>query len=254
MKQTITLILIVLPSICLSQKIQGKIYDEDSTVKGALIINLTKKDTTYSDVKGSFKMNTSSGDVLLFKSFFHIQKKTKITEEHFTNVQVFELKKRVNDLEEVLLTNEKEKQFEAKTYTADFGAALANDIKNNPHLYKPKSSYSAGIDLGRLIDLIGVTKLLKKKKKYEIKLINYNQIDSLFSNSKLFNNQLIFDQLGIPKDYKFLFFEYIEAQNLNCELLSTKENIELLDTIYKLGNDFSNILEENKVPKTSEKN
>ena len=70
MKQ-LTLILILVPLFTYSQIIKGKIYDDDSTVKGVLIINLSQNDTVYSDTEGGFKIYATVNDSLMFQSFFH---------------------------------------------------------------------------------------------------------------------------------------------------------------------------------------
>ena len=243
MKQ-LTIILLLIPLFSISQNINGKIYDEDSTVKGALIINLTQNDTTYSDLKGSFKLQATINDSLVFYSLFHHTKKIKVKGLHFNEVVVFQLKKRVNELGEVLLTDEKEKPFNEVEYTSDIGLAIANDIKNNPHLYTPIGSYNNGIDFIKLAKLIGINKLFKKRKKNTVKTISYKQIDSLFSNSKMFTDTLLINELKIKKDYKHLFFEYCESQGLNGELLHIKENLVLLDSVFKLGNRFLDFIKE----------
>ena len=250
MKQ-LTIICLLIPYFVCSQNINGKIYDEDSTVKGALIINLTQNDTTYSDVKGNFKLSAKVNDSLMFRSLFHHIKKVRITKEHFNNVMVFELKKRVNELNEVLLTNEKKKPFNPIVYGEALGFSIAENIKKTPHLYTPRGAYSGSVDFVKLVKSIGINKLFKKKKE-SIKHIKYYQIDSLFSNSKLFNDSLLINDLKIIKEHKYLFFEYCEAQGLNNELLSVKENIILLDTIFNFGDRFLKFIKEDDILSTSD--
>ena len=73
----------------------------------------------------------------------------------------------VNNLDEVLLTKEIEKPFNAETYTTDFGLQLKNDMKNNPHLYSPPPS--GNLDFVKIAGLI--FKLFKTNKKQESTLI-----------------------------------------------------------------------------------
>ena len=252
----LTLILILFPLFIYSQDIMGKVYDDDSTVKGALIINITKNDTTYTDTKGNFRLRAKTNDSLMFHSLFHHTKKIKVDAKHFKEVVVFVLDKKVNELDEVLLTDEpKEKAFNAIEYKSDLGSALAQDIKNNPHLYTPANSYSSGINFIALAKLIGLNKLFKKKrKKQPLSYINYGQLDSLFSNSRVFNDTLLLNDLKIPEEHKYLFLEYCEAQSLNNELLAVKDNLIILDSVMKFSKKFLKILnEQNSAPDSNEK-
>ncbi len=242
MKQA-TLIILILPFINFAQSVNGKIYDEDSTVKGALVINITQNDTTYTDTKGYFKLTAKINDSLMLKSLFHHTKAIKLKSIHFNNTTVFELKKKVNELNEVLLTNEEEKKFESIEYTSNVASAFKEDMKNNAHLYIPEESYSRGINFPKLAKLVGLNKLFKKKKT-GIKHIKFNQVDSLFSNSKVFNDSLLINDLSISKEHKYLFFDYIEAKQLNSNLLDIKDNLILLDSIFNFKNDFLKILAE----------
>lgn len=217
--------------------IKGKIYDEDSTLQGVLIVNLSQNDTVYSGTKGDFRIFASINDSIVFKSLFHYSKRVRVKPEYFNGVIVFELKKEVNELGEVLLTNKlKKKPFEPIEYSIEMGFSIKEDIKRNPHLYMPKSSYSRGINFVGLIKLIRLNKLFKKPA--TIRYIKHKQIDSLFSNSKLFNDKLLIEVLKIPKEHKYLFFEYCETRKLNVDLLSNPDNLILLDSVYSLGRCF----------------
>ncbi|TXG39483.1 carboxypeptidase-like regulatory domain-containing protein [Seonamhaeicola maritimus] len=236
MKQ-LSFILLLIPYLVCSQNINGILYDDDSTVKGALIINLTKRDTTYTDIKGNFEIVATKNDSIMFRSLFHHPKKVKVIPSHFNEVVVFELKKRVNELGEVMIAGEKHKPFVPIEYGEALGFSIAEDMKKNPHLYMPESAYSGGINFGELAKLIGINKLFKKKKT-AIKYMEYKQVDSLFSNSKIFNENLIFEDLKISKEHKHLFYQYCTSRKLNAELLSTPDNLVILDSIFKFSHDF----------------
>jgi hypothetical protein len=231
------------PLSLLSQNISGKIYDEESTVKGAKIFNSTKNSLTYTDDKGNFELPASINDTLIFTSLFHKRKRLKLVENHFKDVLVIELKKVVNDLDEVLVTKEN-KTFNEKRYTADFGLQLKNDMKNNPHLYSPAPS--GNIDVVKIIGL--VSKLFKRKRNKETPIIRitYKQLDSLFSKSHFFNKSLLTNDLKIPKEFKYLFFEYCDAQQINRDLLKKENRFLLLDKLIKYSHGFLVILSENK--------
>jgi len=199
MHQLKFVVFFLLPIFMFSQNITGKIYDEESSVKGVKIHNATKNIITYTNHKGDFKLSASIHDTLVFASLFHKEKKLKLVKNHFNEVLVIELKKTINDLDEVLITKEN-KTFNEKTYTADLGLQLKNDMKNNPHLYGPPPS--GNLDFVKIFGL--VAKLFKRKKVKEmpIVMITYKQFDSLFSNSNFFNNKLLINDLKVSNEYR----------------------------------------------------
>lgn len=243
MRYLFFIVFVISTSQSFSQILKGKIYDQEATVKGAFIINLKKNDTAYSDLKGNFKIHAIPNDTLLFVSLFHHQKKVTLKAHHFKDTSVFELKKKINELNEVLLSSEKEQPFNLEEFQYNTSFSIAQDIKNNPHLYMPKEAYSGGIKLGPLIKLLG---LKKKKKKTIQKPITSHHIDSLFSNNKLFKREIVINQLSIPKEYVYLFFEYCETKQLSKDLLIEQNHIILLDSIFKIGQEFQMLLKDKK--------
>lgn len=243
MHQLKFVIIFLLPMSIFSQNITGKIYDQESTVKGAKIYNATKRITTYTDNKGDFRLSASINDTVVFTSLFHKEKRLKLVKNHFNEVLVIELKKIVNDLDEVLITKEN-KTFNEKTHTENLSLQLKNDIKNNPHLYG--SPPSGNIDFIKIFGL--VSKLFKRKKVKEtpVFFITYKQFDSLFSNSNFFTNKLLINDLKISNEYRLLFFDYCDAQSLDNKLLLEENKILLLDKLFNYSKEFSNILDDYK--------
>lgn len=233
------IILFLLPYAVIAQNIEGKIYDDEATVKGAKIINLSKNTITHSDDKGDFKIIASINDTLIFTSLFHKEKEITVTKTHFNEVVIIKLKKEINTLDEVLLIKENH-TFNEKNYTANLGLQIKNDMKNNPHLYQ--GAPSGNLDFVKIFGLI--SKLLKKKKTKETPLIiaTYKQFDSLFANDKFFNNALLINDLKIPKQYKPLFFDYCETKNINKDLLQEKNRMILLDTFFNSSKGFLKII------------
>ncbi|MDO5972048.1 hypothetical protein Q4Q35_19785 [Flavivirga aquimarina] len=238
-------IFILLPFSMLSQNITGKVYDNDTTVKGIDVFNLSKKTRTYTDNYGSFTIKASIGDTLSFHSIFHNKKIIKLTETDFNDVIVIELRKTINRLNEILIQNNiKPKEFNQEQVQKTFEEQTKEDIKRNPHKYGTSSKY--GLDIVRVAKLIG--KLLKKDKIKNASTIplSHKDLDSLFSNNTFFNETLLVNDLAIPKDYKHLFFEYCETKNLNKTFLSKKNDIILLDSLISYSKSFLKIIEESK--------
>ncbi len=246
------LILYLFPLSIFSQHLKGKVYDQQSTVKGIKVYNISKQIKTYTDDAGEFSIAASVNDTLLFESLFHNPKQVKLKPTDFEDIVVFELKKTINELGEVLLNNNDAKTFNAKTYTNATGLQLANDIKNNPHLYKPESAYTGGANI---LGIIGMAiQLFKKKNKYKpqpIEYINYKHLDSLFKNDDFFNLRLLHQDLRIPETYAHLFLDYCETKSLNKELISEENKVVLLDSLVEFSREFLKITKNHNSAKDS---
>ncbi|WP_405296541.1 carboxypeptidase-like regulatory domain-containing protein [Algibacter sp. Ld11] len=236
-----TLLFFLLPATLISQNITGKIYDSESTVKGAKIFNKTKNAITYSDENGSFNIPAILNDTITISSLFHATKTLKIDSFHVENELVVELNKQVNKLPEVLLAN---KQNDLKTFeiNSDLGAALTYDLKNNTETWY-KNMPKSGIDFVQISKLIGkLLKIKKKEKPANITTIHHKTFDSLFTTHKFFNEELLANQLEIPEGYAPLFFDYCEEQYINSDLLLEKNEFMLLDKLLNCSRDFRKLL------------
>lgn len=242
MKSTIYLFLFYsFPLALNSQNIKGVIYDAESKLKDIKVFNLSKQITTYSDDTGNFTITASVNDTLVFSSLFYEQKKEFITNNHFENKMVIELKKITNNLDEVVVTDRsKNKEFDAEAYTTDLKTQIADEIKNNPHLYGQAPSY--GLDFVAIASLI--VKLFKKDKVKTdaIEPINYKQLDSLFSKDNFLNDKFLVNELKIPLEYKPLFFEYLEAKSINGTFINEDKKMFLLDELFKHSKAFKTFL------------
>ncbi|GAB1858182.1 hypothetical protein MHTCC0001_30190 [Flavobacteriaceae bacterium MHTCC 0001] len=226
----------------LSQNINGKVYDNQSTVKGIKVYNISKKTKTYTNGNGEFSIVATVNDTLFFESLFHHPKYQKVKHIDFKDITVFELKKVVNELGEVLVSSDKEKIFNAKEYSNTTAQQLANDIKNNPHLYKPESSYSNGANILALFGM--ALKLFKKKDKHKpkpVEFIRYQHLDSLFKNDSFFTLRLLNEDLAIPEECAHLFLDYCETKNLNKDLISKDKKLVLLDSMVNISKEFLKI-------------
>src|SRR5690606_30588793 len=184
------LLLFLFPAAIYSQNVQGIIYDSESKLKDIKVTNLSKRITTYSDDAGNFSLPATVNDTLVFYSLFYEQKRKVIAKDDFENKVVIELKKIINNLGEVALTDRsKSKEFDQEIYSTDIKNQISEDIKKNPHLYKPPSS--GGIDFIAIGSLI--VKLFKKEKvKPEVvEPLSYNQFEELFTKDNFLNDKFL---------------------------------------------------------------
>ena len=224
------------------QIVNGKVYDAKTTAKSVKVANTNNKIIAYTDDYGDFSIKASINDTLVFSSLFYIKKTIVLTKPHFDEVFIIQLKKTINKLDEVLLTEEpKFKEFSAEEYNTSFNLQLENDRKNRPYLYN--SYTSGGVDFVAIAKLIG--KLFKKKRPDPIRYVTYKELDSFFNNNDYFNSKLLHNELEISEAHRFLFFDYCEARTIENKMLSGNQLI-LLDAFMTYSADFLRIINEYK--------
>ncbi|WP_299128007.1 hypothetical protein [uncultured Winogradskyella sp.] len=227
-----------------AQTLKGKVYDSKSVVKDIKVLNITQNRLTVTDKDGNFNINATINDTIAFKSIFYHPKEVVLTQIHFNDTNVFEVKKITNALDEVEITAEPEQPvFNEETYNSDLNNLIKEDIKRNPHLYAPAGAQN-GVDF---IYLIGqVAKLFKRKKSklVEYESLTYFQIDSLFNKSTFFNKGLVTNVLKIPKDKTKLFFDFCSAKGVSSEWLKQEHKMILLEALVVNSKLFLTLLEE----------
>ncbi|MDN3493212.1 hypothetical protein [Winogradskyella bathintestinalis] len=238
---TILFVLLCWPLAQYAQTLNGKIYDAKGVAKNIKIYNETQKKLTITNSEGDFSLSAKVNDTLLFESIFYHPKAIVLNDSHFEGVAVFEVKEILTELDEVEIKSEiKQPIFTEETYNAELKNILKEDIKNNPHLYKP-----AGGNILALLSLVG--KLLKKKNKKDSPIyhpISYTQMDSLFQNSAFFNKHLMSKNLEIPNDKIYLFYDFCEAKGISSELLKDKNKMQLLEELVLNSQLFLILLEQ----------
>lgn len=247
MQKLLLLLFFTISTTIYAQSVSGKVYNQKTTAKNIEVINNSKKVKTITDEKGNFTIRASINDTISISSIFYQPQKILIKNIHVKNGLIIELKKIINEIDAVTITDinySPDKSFENNKTT--FHSQLKEDIKRNPYKYGPPPN--PNFDAIAVIGLIA--KLFKKKKnKSEIEYIEYEDLKKLFSDNRFFNEQLLFSDLKIPKEYKSLFFEFCSVQNINKTLISEKRDLELLDILLKYSNMFLELLQNPEKPK-----
>jgi hypothetical protein len=208
-------------------------------MKGCKVLNFTQNILKYSDDTGYFEISAAIGDSVAISSMFHKTLKFKVDSSHFSDENVFELTAVVNQLDEVLITETTEKEYNNVEFNKNLKSIIAEDIKKNPHLYGNNAA-QYGLDFVYLYQL--VAKLFKKKKTYEEPALEYSNLTELFNNSTLFNENLLVEGMGISKEHKFLFLEYCSIRRIDSSLARKEREIELLDTLMVRSFEFKKLL------------
>jgi len=227
-----------------SQTINGKVYDTETTVKGALVVNITQNIMTYTNDEGDFKINAKVKDTLYVSSLFHTKTLKEITDKDFKHIVIIEVKKTINELDAVLLRDEREKKFDSIKLASQVNNQLKEDIKQNPFKYQPPPN--GNMNFIAIIGMIG--KLFKSKKTPEIPIIpiTYKELETLFKTDQFYNETLLTIDLNIPKEYHALFFDYCDAKEIDSRLLAKNKQIDLLEALVICSQEFQMIIEESK--------
>lgn len=236
-------LIFLLPLAMHSQTINGIVYGSKASLENIKVANTTKKIQTYTDKDGRFSIRASVNDTLVLTSLFYEEQTEIVTNTSFEDTVVIELKEATNNLNEVVIIDDS-KPFNSETYTEKLKAQMANEYKHNPLLYRP-SSGNIGEAIGLLIRT--AKKLFKKNKSIPeaIKPITQKQLDSLFSrDDDLLKESFLVNDLKIPLEYKNLFFDYFEAQNIDNKILAEEQRLLLIDELYKQSTGFRALLEE----------
>jgi len=230
-----------LPLFIHGQTVKGFIYDDDSKVKGAKIINRTQNILAYSDAEGQFLIEAKINDVLVINSYFHEQEFVNITSASFDKDIAIVLKKVTNELDEVEVNDVRDKLFDSINYSN-------NTAKQGQIAYK-KRTFGSGENYQPTLDLIAVAKLIgnifkNKNKTPDAVYVAAEDLETLFETNTYFNQKYLTSQLEIQKPYQQLFFDYCSAQQLNVTILKKENEFELVDALLIHSEAFKKILEE----------
>jgi hypothetical protein len=226
-----------------AQTVNGIVYDSISTIENIKITNLSSKQMTASDVNGRFSIAGKIGDTLHVSSLFYNEQKLVLKDYHFHESVVIELKQILNNLDEVqLIEPYKETLADINVVESELKNQILTDIKNNPHLYS-KQPTTGGIDIIQVIGLIA--KLFENKDKYvEPPFIEmtYEDLESLFEKSSLFNRRFLTQDLAIEEEYIPMFFEFIIKNQLDSKLLEKNKEVDLIELFVQKGKAFNKII------------
>ncbi len=223
-----------------AQTVNGIIYDAETKVKGAKVLNITQKASAITNDNGEFQITAKPKDTLYFESLFHHPQYSIVENDFFKGTYVFELKKIVNELDEVLIKDQpKTKLFKEEAFNENLKEIIALDKDNGTTINNGTPKY--GADLVQLVNWIG--RLLKKKKKTEIKTLKYNQLKLLWETNNFFNKKMLVNDLLMPEQYHSLFFEFCEAKQIPENSLNYNKRLELLDKFTQYAQEFMIIVE-----------
>jgi hypothetical protein len=248
MKFCVSLIAMVICFHLNAQMVSGIIYDEDDILVAVKITNKSQNIMVLSNTDGTFSIPAKLKDSLQLQSSFHIVKTFEVSEKHFVEHLVIELKKSEETLGEVYLENEAKVEFFEEKYSASISEQIANDIKNNPQNYS--SCPNTNMDFVAIFGM--VAKLFKSKKPQNnenLTFVNAKDVKVFFENDTFFDNDFLIKDLNIVKEYHQLFFDYLETKAISSQMLEKNEQINLIALFLDYGKEFNTIISESSVEK-----
>jgi hypothetical protein len=219
-----------------AQEVRGIIYDSDGRVSDFEIVNLNSGNYSATNKEGYFTILSDLGDTLVFNSIQFEKQILIVEQKHLQETIVIELRKTVNALDQVNISSSTSKFNVEKANTA-LKKEFLTDIERNWFLYYPPNSK------GNLFD--GFESIINKlfPKKPEIRKIELNDYQELFTSDETLNFEYFKNSLEIPeKDYN-LFLDYLESKSLNYDLLDKSRRLDLIQKINHLSQEYIIMLE-----------
>ena len=231
-----------------AQTTSGKVYAEDKTKEGVLIINTSQDKMVSTNKWGNFEIDANVGDTLIFSASFFGTQKIKIEPYQLKEKWVVELKEVLNQLDEVRLTSttSKIKEFSVEEYDKNFNTWLQKDIQENPGMYTAAPT-SSGINfyaLGKMLwkEIRSGTK--EKPDPNRFRILELEELIAFFKTDAFFDENLLRNQLEITAKEEGMFFDYCESQHIDARLLQEKNQIRFLDYLLKRSKEFHKLSQE----------
>ena len=221
-----------------AQTLRGTVYDATTTVADVSIQNLTQNVQTYSNDDGTFTINAAAQDSIAIYLFPYAAQIKQISTLDLEDPIVIELKEETNQLDEVLLRKvTKPQAFEAVVYEKRLKRAILDDYEKNPLQYQPPPH----LNIDFILIFKKIANLFKKKKKQPSALISSEDLEYLFTSNDLFTDRFLTEDLKIPLDQKFYFFDFCELKSIDRALLREDQAFLLIDRLITITSSYNSI-------------
>ncbi len=216
--------------------LRGQVLYRNVSVPNENVINATSERATITNAKGEFKIRVKVGDELAFSALNYQLEVITITDEILKKKRlVVEVKEKITELEEVIVTpedqerfiqlqNEEFKKFE---YEIDRGSKVENIAESR----ESRGLVRDGLNFAGLFKAL--LKGIKKNKKEEIKPLKVSEV-----LRQVYDDEFFVVDLKVPQDKidAFLFYcdNYMPAQSL----LKKENEFELIDFLVTHSKTF----------------
>lgn len=251
MRQKLLIICFLISAIVLAQDterkiLRGKVIYRNVNVNGVHVVNNTISKGTATNSKGEYEILVKEGDVLIFSSVQYTIKEITITREIIKNNRlVVEVKEKVEELDEVVISPENKERFldfqeeqiiKYKDY--QFADDRYSRVRNEALLQENFQGANVIGLLGLLVNAIfgkgdrdeKVREKEKEKPIYE--RTSFNDIRSRYKEEFFTKN------LNIPEDKISAFLYYCDDQLPSEDIFTKKNEFLMIDFMVKHSKTF----------------
>lgn len=219
--------------------LRGKVLYRNVNVPNQNIINTTAETTTISDDKGGFLINVKTGDELVFMAVNYQLKIVTITEDDLKrNRLVVEVKEKVTELDEVVVTPENQKKFiELKNEEfkeTEYEIDRTTEVVNNA-----QTDIQRGMQNG--INFVNIFKLLTKNLKKDKNASTVTKLKMSAVMRQVYEDSFFVKDLGVPQEKINQFLEYCDAKVPPQELFKKTNEFQLIDFLVTQSKVFNKL-------------
>ena len=236
------LLLFLLPLMVMGQErklIKGQLIYRNRNVVAANVVNNTAQLNTITDAEGAFEIPVALGDEVVFSSVQYLIRTVEITPEILKkNRLIITVNKKINALEEVVVTPEntekfldlKEEEFESYDYNKDKSTKLENTIVTQGQLRN-------GLNIINIAKLIA--KAVSNKSQEEKQKLKPSEILTY-----VFSDEFFVNDLALKNDQVTGFLEHIDKNLPSQQLLKTGQQFQLIDYLISESQKYIDKLNE----------
>ena len=222
----------------------GQVKCDETKVDNVIVFNVNSRSGSVVKNEGNFEINAKIRDTLVFSSINFLSKKIVLENENFTaNSFIVKLELKINNLEEVKVSNNNAKYNPIKENTQKYvDKQFFDDNSSSPKNPNVYDGQTPGINFVRLFK--DVVKLFKKKNpKQTDYFANVDFTDLVLRKVKYtyFTNTLKLKDEEIR-----LFLVFCENDEKAKDLSRYKTNFELMDFLFNKNKEFIAIKNESK--------
>jgi hypothetical protein len=247
MKQKLLLLSLFISTLLLAQDaerkiLRGKVIYRNVNVVGVNIVNNTTSKGAVTNDKGEYEILVKNGDVLIFSSVQYTIKEVTITEKIIKNNRlVVEVKQKVEELDEVVISPENKEKFldfqeeqitKYKDYqfASDRYSEVRNEALNQANFQGANVLGLLGMLISSIVGKGNNKEAEKEKAIYE--RTSFNEVRHRYKDEFFTKN------LNIPQDKISAFLYYCDDQLPSEDIFTKKNEFLMIDFMVKQSKTF----------------
>lgn len=215
--------------------LRGKVLYRDISVPNENVINSTSERATITNSKGEFAILVKEGDELVFTAVNYQLKVVSITAEILKNNRlVVEVKEKVTELEEVVVTPEDQERFLAmkneKFKEIEYETDRTTEVENIA-ISQSERGLKDGLNFVNIFR--AMFKSSNENKEEEAPKLKVSQV-----LRQVYDDQFFVSDLQIPQDKINAFLFYCDARMPAKSLLKKENEFQLIDALVNHSKTF----------------